>query len=172
LSNSYQSALHIDIALTSAGVHNGTRIIVQTASDAGGDEFWTNYLDFVGPVGTANLEAVTNNPLAQGAKTITVASTTGYEAEGVLEIFLKDNTPANSELLMLTDFTSNTDLTVLDGTVREHANTSVLSNIAKSYEIFLPLGIILARVLYDNTYDDDGATVFTRARVVEVGAVA
>lgn len=181
VSDSYQSILHIDMAVNTTTAHaTGTRIIVQTSSSATADEFWTNYMDFVGPTGTANTEAVLlPDPLAVGAVMIEVADETGFTANGLLEVFLEDATPANSEIVLLAK--SNTDtgagtndrFDLVDGTTRAHAiTTSILSNLCKSYEIVLPLGTVRVRVLIDNTYQTTPSTVFTRTRIVEVTALS
>jgi len=174
LSGSYHSTVHVDVALGTTAAHIGTRIILETSSSAADDEFWTPRQDFVALVGTNNTEPVTNNPLALGATLITVADTTGYtvglaDLETLL-VFLLDNTVANSELIRVVSYVNNTSVTIKDGVKREHANTSVLSNIAASFAIDIPFAL-RARVLIDNMCDTDGATVYSRMRLVRTTAI-
>lgn len=176
LSDSYNSVLHIDVALSSTTAHTGTRVLVQVSSAAADDEFWTTIHDFITLVGTGVTEAITNNPLAAAGTQISVASLTGFTVAtgGTLLAFLEDATPANSELVQIisTSVEAGDDLiNLLDGVKREHANTAVLWSPAAAYAIELPMGTLRARVIYDNLYDADGSSVFTRARVTEVTAV-
>lgn len=171
ISDAYDAVLYIDMALTSATAHTGTKISVEVSPEASGDEGWTPVTEFIGPTGTANTEASTANPLAAAATTGTVASTTGYDADETRWIFIEDATFANSELLKLVSHVSNTSLTWQDGTAREHANTAVFWNIAKRYVVQLPTSALRVRIVYDNTYDSDGSTVGVHAHVVETTAV-
>jgi hypothetical protein len=177
LSDSHQSILHIDVALGNTTAHTGTRIIVQTASAAADDEFWTERHDFVALVGTANTEVVLDDPLAALAVQIHVADLTGFTVAtgGTLLAFLLDNTVADSELIRITSTSvegANDHINILDGVKRAHAvTTSVLSNIASTFAVELPLGTLRARVIIDNLYDADGATVYSRTRVTKVTAM-
>ena len=178
LSGSFASALHIDVALGNTTAHTGTRILVQASSAAADDEFWTTIHDFIVLVGTANTEVVLNNPLAAAASAIEVAELTGFTVAtgGTLLAFLLDNTVANSELVRIvsTSVEAGNDLiNLLDPVKREHAvTTSVLSNKAATYQVDLPMGALRARVIYDNLYDADGATMYSRTRVITTTAVA
>lgn len=178
LSDSFASTLHIDVALGDTTAHTGTRIIVQTSSGAADDEFWTDRYDFVACVGTANTEVILNDPLAAAATQIQVADLTGFTVatNGTLLAFLLDNTVANSELVRVvtTAVTGGNDqINLLDGVKRERAfATSVLSNIAATFAIDLPMGTLRARVIVDNKYDADGAEAYFRTRVVKTTAVS
>lgn len=168
LSGSYASHLAIDIGLTSATAHTGTRVIVDVSSYASTDEFWTPLVDFITCVGTANEEAITNNPLNAGEYDITVASTTGYTTVladgGVQTIFLLDATVANSEILRVNNVITDSNIYSLDVVTRTHQNTAKLYSIAASHVIEIPFGIARARVIIDNTYDIDGSSVAWRVR--------
>lgn len=164
LSEVYDAHVGIQLALTSETAHTGTILKVQISFAETGDEDWIDYHTFLALSGTAESEVITNNPAAAGTTTFTVASTTGFTADGILPVFLKDvSTFANSEWLMLVSAVSNTSVTVLDGSTREHAQNSVFYNVASTHRIFLPLSALRARVLYDNTYDSDGSTIASRS---------
>ena len=172
VSGCYEAALHIDVALsTTAVAHTGTKTIIQVTSNTTGDEDWSDFMQIVGPTGTANSEAITNDPLAAASTTATVASTTGYVADGVLPIFILDGTVANSELCLLVSAVADTSLTWLDGTTNEHAVSTVIFNVVESFVIALPMYANRVRVIYDNTYDVDGSTVHTKCRISKVTAV-
>ena len=169
----YGNMLHIDAALTSETAHLGTIIRVLISSAASADEFWTTLTAFLCLVGTANSEAITNNPLAAAATVITMASTTGYTAYGENDQthFLKDATFANSELVHRIAHTTDTSIGLLDGVTREHANTAVLYNIARTFAIPIPLEALRVKVVYNNKYSASGSTIAVRSRIVNVTGV-
>lgn len=161
--------LHIDIALVAAVAHTGTAIIVQISSNTSGNEDWTELVRFSGPTGTANTEPITNNPLSAAATTATVADTGGlYEADETRFVYIKDGTIANSELIFLVSAVVDTSITWLDGTTNEHAQTTPLWDIAKTYPIAIPWEANRVRVIIDNTFDADGAAVDTKTRISKV----
>ena len=178
LSDSYASVVHVDFALGDTEAHTGTKCILQVSSAAADDEFWSTYTEWISGIGTANTEVVLNNPLAAAATAIEVASLTGFTVAtgGSLLAFLLDNTVANSEIVRIvtTSVEGGNDLiNIMEGVKREHAvTTSVLSNIVETRAIYIPIGFMRARMIYDNLYDVDGAGIYTRTRVVETTALS
>ena len=167
ISGNYETLLHIDIALSDATAHNGTKIEVQLSSNTTGDEDWSTFTSFLGPSGTANPEAVAGTEAA-GSTVIEVASTTGlYDDDAVRFIFIENSTPANSEMGLLVSHAANVSVTLQDGITNAQTG-STLFDIAKRYTIQLPLSAVRFRVIYDNTYHAAGATVFTSCRLVKV----
>uniref|UniRef100_A0A6M3IMR2 Uncharacterized protein n=1 Tax=viral metagenome TaxID=1070528 RepID=A0A6M3IMR2_9ZZZZ len=172
VSGCYEAALHIDIALTAAAAHTGTKIRVEVSSNTSGDEDWSRYMEFIGPTGTPNTEPITNNPLAAASTTATCVSTTGlYDDDETRLIYIKDSTIANSELVLLVSHVADTSVTWQDGTTNEHAQNTAMWDIAKSYVIDLPMWANRVRTIYDNTYDSDGAACDTKCRISKVTAV-
>lgn len=173
VSPDYEDVLAIDVALTSAVAHTGSLIRVFVSTAASGDEFWYQHHVFLGPTGTTNLETITNNPLAAGGTSITMASTTGFTTYGENSQwhFLEDATIANSELVLRTAHSADASITIADGVTREHANTAVLNSIAQSYPIALPMSTLRVKIFYDNKYDADGATIATRCRLVRTTGI-
>jgi len=178
LSSNYSSIIHVSVALGTADTtaHNGSRIIIQASSAASGNDNWTNIQDFVTLAGTLQLETITNNPLNVGGTTITMASTTGFEAGAAnkpsILCFLKDTVDiTKSELVVVTAYSLNTSVTLLEGVTNSHTNTAVLNNIAATFAIALPLGTLRARVIYDNTYTTAGCGLYSRTHIVQVSAL-
>lgn len=172
VSGCYGASLHISIALTSETAHTGTKIEIQLSSNTSGDEDWTTLTTFIGPTGTANAEPITNDPLAAASTSATCASTTGlYDDDEARWIFIEDGTVANSEMVYLVSHVADTSVTWQDGTANEHAQTTNMFDIAKRYVIQLPITANRVRVIYDNTYDSDGATVHTNTRITKVTAL-
>jgi len=168
-SASYEAVLHIQAFLDTATVHTGTEFIIQTSSAASGDEDWEDFTKFVELVGTSNIEAITNNPLAVASTTITCVSTTGYVAGAWRAI--EDGTLVNSELVYQTGLTTDTNITIEDGTANEHVQNVNMYSVAMVKDILLPIGIYRARLLINNTYDVDGSTINYKVRAVSVTAI-
>ncbi len=171
VSDMYSAMVHIDVALSSVTAHTGTKIIVQVSSAESGDEDWTTLTDFIGPDGTANSENPSGSE-AIGQTVIEVASTTGFEADETRWIFIEDvGTVANSEMLLLVSHVSNTSITVLDGLTVAKDSSDVIFNIAENYVIEIPMSANRVRVIIDNTFDSNGATVHTKTRISKVTAI-
>lgn len=105
VSASRGSTLHIDCCISEAGAHTGTEIIVQVASEAGVDDAWTTLTKFIGPIGTAATAGVIHTESASGQKIISLTNpvASGFDWVGKF-IFIKNNTPANSEIVYETVF--------------------------------------------------------------------
>jgi hypothetical protein len=171
ISDAYVTTLYIDYALTSATAHTGTKISVQVSSNTSGDEDWSTFMSFLTLTGTTNVEALGGSEAA--AQTVLeVASTTGlYDDDETRWIFIEDNTVANSEMCLLVSHVANTSVTVQDGITNAHDTSDILNDIADRVVVSIPLGYSRVRVIYDNTYDSDGATCHTHCAIVEVTAI-
>ncbi|MFX0211641.1 MAG: hypothetical protein ACFFDT_37035 [Candidatus Hodarchaeota archaeon] len=172
VSGNYSSALHIDIALSSATAHTGSKIEVQVSSNTSGDEDWSTLTEFIGPTGTPNGEQIDDDPLAASSTTITVTDTTGlWDDDETRWIFIEDGTVANSELCLLVSHVANTSITIQDGTTNAHALDTWMWDVADTYTIDIPIWANRVRVIYDNTYDSDGATIHTKCRISKVTGI-
>lgn len=159
ISGNYATAIHIQAFLDSTTAHEGTEFKIQVSGNSSGDEDWTDYAVFTALVDTANSENITDNPLSSGSTTITVADTGGeYETEPMGKwIAIEDSTLANSELIWLTGFTTDTNITCQDGTTNEHAQNTTMYDIAISRTVVITFGAgSRARVICNNGYDMDG----------------
>lgn len=152
----------IQAFLDTQTAHTGTEFIIQISKKSSGDEDWEDYQSFIALVGTANSENITNNPLAAGSTTITCASTTGYVTDDVLLPWraIEDATLANSELIKQTGYTTNTSITILDGTTNAHVQNTTMYNMAISELIDIAPGTgRRARIIVNNNYDSNGSTL-------------
>ena len=169
ISGSYGTTIHVQAFLDTTDAHEGTEFLVQTSTNTTGNEDWTNYMPgFIDLVGTANSEAITNDPLAAGSTTITCADTTGYtvDATAMRWVAIEDGTLINSELVLQTGLTTNTSITCLDGTTNAHAAATVMWNVATSWSIRIPAGVgSRARIVVNNNYDADGTASSLNYRV-------
>jgi hypothetical protein len=172
-SGHYATELCIQAFLDNTTAHTGTEFIVQVASATSGDEDWHDYTKFVALIGTANTENISDNPLAAASTTITMADTGGnYETAPMGRwLAIEDSTLANSELVLNTGFTADTSITIMDGTTNSHVQNTPMYDIAISKVVILDTTINRARVIINNTYDADGATLNYRVRSTQVTAV-
>ena len=171
VSSYYDCIMQIWWALSNATAHTGTKVKVQYSTATSGDEKWADLAELVFGIGTTNLEVITNNPAPIGTTVFTVADTTDYTVLGSWR-FLEDvSTFANSEWLFQRGVSANTSITALDGSTREHALNSILNSIAGCVvPLMIPAVAQRIRVLYDNTYDADGATVAIMSELVGMTA--
>lgn len=165
----YAGAIMIQAFLDTTTAHEGTQFIVQVSFATSGDEDWADYTQFLGLVGTANSEAILDNPLAATSTTIDVADTGGgYETEPMGKwIAIEDGTLANSELVWLTDFAADDEFYILDGTTNEHAQGVLCYDIAFSRTVVLDMSVLRARVVINNGWDMDGTASSLNYRVRE-----
>lgn len=174
ISSNYSTAVHIQAFLDSTTAHEGTGFRVQISGNSSGDEDWTDFAVFRALVDTANSEAITNDPLSAGhgtaANPITVADTGGeYETEPMGKwIAIEDGTLVNSELIWLTGYAADASITCQDGTTNEHAQNTVMYDIAISKTIVIPMGAgSRARVIVNNGVDMDGTASSLNYRVLK-----
>jgi len=164
------TSLNIQAFLDSTTAHTGTKFQIQVSYNTSGDEDWSDYREFVALIGTANSEAITNDPLTAASTTITMADTGGnYETPPMGRwLAIEDGTLANSELVLNTGYTADTSITILDGTTNEHAQTTPMYDIAMSKTIILDSTVNRARVVVNNTYDVDGSTLNYKVRATKL----
>lgn len=171
LSGCYAAALEVFDALTNETAHLGTEFLVEVSSDQDGDEGWALFHRFLGVTGTGNQEAITNNPAAASTTVLTVASTTGYTANGSKR-FLEDvSSFADSEWVRQKSYSNNASVTLVDGIARQHGVSSLLHNTAASRRIALPMDARRVRLIVNNCYSPSGATVAFRSLLAKVTAV-
>lgn len=176
ISGNYFTFLHIDMALTSAAVHTGTKITVFVSSKSvgdGSDEDWTVHAEFIGPIALAapNPESL-GGAEAAGQTTIEVASTTGlYEDDETRWVFLEDDTVADSEMIRLESYVSDVSITITNGLTNAHDASDTLYDVADNQTVLIQGGYQRFYIEYDNTYDSDGATTHTRCRRTNVTAL-
>ena len=171
VSDMYSAMFHIDMALSNTTAHTGSKIAVQVSSAESGDEDWTTLTEFIGPIGTANL-ANFDDTEAPGQTVLSVDVTTGFEDPETRWIFIEDTgTVADSEMALLVDFVNDDTLTILDGLTNAKDTGDDLFNIAENYVVDIPMSANRARVIIDNTFDADGATVHTKTRISKVTGI-
>ncbi|KKL14338.1 hypothetical protein LCGC14_2516670 [marine sediment metagenome] len=169
ISGNYKTVIAIDYSLSDATAHTGSKIEVQVSNATSGNEDWTTYRAFITLTGTQNLEAMGTE--AAGQTVLEVTSTTGYVADETRWIFIEDNAVANSEMCLLISAVTDTSVTVLDGTTEAHTSADTLNNIADRVIMTIPFGFNRFRMIYDNTFDVDGATIHTHMTIVETTAL-
>jgi hypothetical protein len=169
------TSINIQAFLDTTTAHTGTEFKVQYASADAGNEDWVDLPggNFVGLIGTANSEAIVDNPLAAAATTINLADTTGYTVADIPLPWraIEDGTLINSELVLQKTVTANDLITIVDGVTNEHAQNVLMYNIALSTNVTIPIGYKRVRVLANNNYDSNGSTLNVKVMVVNTTAV-
>ena len=157
-----KAQMQIQAALDTTTAHTGTRLIVQTSNQISGDEDWYPLAEFVALIGTAATDLIEDNPLAAGSTAIAL---TGHAltAEGIL-LFIEDGTLADSEIALEASQSAN-EVVILDGTTNAHALNTAIFNIAMMQVVSLPSTAKRARLVIDNTYDDNGSTLNYRVDI-------
>lgn len=161
LSPNYATSIHIQAFLDlNATAHEGTEFIIQVSGLSSGNEDWSDYTRWLSMVGTCFEENINDNPLVATSTTILLSDTeAGYE-NPILGgwIAIEDSVAAAAnELVWRTGFTTDTNITILDGTTNEHATASNCYDVAMSRTIVVPFSAgSRARVICNNGYDDDG----------------
>ena len=180
ISGCYAATLHIDCCISNTTAHTGTEIIIEISSNTSGDEDWTPLVSFVGPIGTAITLALANQEAAaQTVLGITDPVTNNMDNDGKFK-FIEHGTVANSEIVFQVSNQGDAGdtITILDGLTNQQETTSYIFDIDHAtnspvgmYTIELPMAANRARVVYDNTYDVNGATVHTKCRISKVTAI-
>jgi len=157
-----KAQMQIQAALDTTTALTGTRFIPQASNQISGDEDWYPVTDFVALIGTAATDLIEDNPLAAGSTDIAL---TGHAltVEGKL-LFIEDGTLANSEIAMEASQSAN-EVVLLDGTTNAHALNTAIFNVAMMQVVSLPSEAMRARLVIDNTYDDNGSTLNYRADI-------
>ena len=103
LTNIYECMLHVDVAITEAGAHTGTEIIVELRKEATVDE-WTVWQRFAVLSGKTAFKTDVASTAAAAQKVIPIANPTAGNLDHVgKRIFILDATPANSEIVWQTE---------------------------------------------------------------------
>lgn len=173
-SDHYATELTVQAFLDTTTAHTGTEFIIQVSSATSGDEDWHDYTKFVALIDTANSENITDNPLAASSTTINVANTGGNYEDGPLGstwIAIEDGTLIDSELILLTAFTLDTDITCLDGTTNAHVQNTTMYDVAVSRTITVGFPVNRVRIVVNNAFDTDGSTLNYRIRATSVTGI-
>jgi len=164
----HKSILHLQAGLDTTTAHTGTRFAVQISGSATGDENWQDHAEFVALIGTAATDAIEDAPLAAGS---TAIAFTGHALTVLAKwLMIKDATLINSELVMESAQTAN-EVVILDGTTNAHVATTPIWNVAITQNITLPKEAVRARVLVDNTDDDNGSTLVYKLDITKTVAI-
>lgn len=164
----YGTILHLQAFLDTTTAHTGTKFCIQVSSKDSGDEDWHDWREFEGLVGTAATDLIEDNPLAAGSTSLTLTAH-ALTVEGIW-LGIEDATLVNSELIFVASQTTNA-VVALDPTTNAHALNTAVFNVAMARSIILPLGVNRARLVVDNSYDDNGSTLNYKINAVETSAI-
>jgi hypothetical protein len=146
---------------------SGTGVELQSRVGDTDEEWVTIGGEVIALIGTADSEAIANNPLGAGSTTITVASTTGYTTQAWRGI---DEGGASSEIVDQYKYSNNASITIVDGTANAHNQNVLLYNLAAKVYFEVPPSVKYARVLVNNNKHGAaaGSTVCYRVTLMKV----
>lgn len=182
VSDMYDAILHIDCALSSTTAHTGTEIIVQIGTDTGdADDNWSTLVRFISVTGTAVLLAFdATEPSAETSIAVTNPVTANMDNDKKFK-FVENTTAADSEIVYQTANSGDAGdtITIQDGLTHEQdITTSIIYDIddavaeaVKQHQVAISAPADRVRVFYNNNYDPDGSTVFTRCRITKLTGV-
>ncbi len=182
VSDAYSSTLHIDCALSTTTAHTGTEIIVQVGTDTGdANDNWSDLSRFVGVTGTAVLLAFdATEPIGETTIAVTNPVTANMDNDKKFK-FVENTTAADCEIVYQTANSGDAGdtITIQDGLTHEQdITTSIIYDIddanaeaVSQHQVDVPASADRIRVLYNNNFDPNGSTVFTRCRITKVTGI-
>jgi len=166
--------IYIACIQATSTTHTGTVFNVQISPSESGDETWFTHGSWTAfqsqTVGSLTLVSSATITTVAGSSTLIV--NTGslpwpwgkFDDDGVRTIFLLGSpTVANSELCTLVSHSAGaaTSVTILDGLMNTPGMSSTLWDTVETLVYSLPEHTNRVRVIHDNSYDSDGATIYT-----------
>lgn len=179
LPDPYPAVLFIECALSSTTAHTGTKIVVQIGTDTGNaNDNWTTLVEFVGVVGTAiSTVLAATEPIGETVLAITNPVTNNQDNDKKFK-FIENIVAADSEIVyaVANSGDAGDTVTILNGLSHEQdVSTSIMydiddanAEVISPHAISIPPSADRVRVIYNNNFDPDGSTVFTRARITKV----
>ena len=173
VSAAYYCTLYIKAVLGEAVASTGQpEIIIQTTGEAiPAKDDWSNYMRYVGPVGTPVVLALNaTEPAAETVIACTNPVTALIGNDGKFK-FIKNTTPANSEVIFQTENSGDAGdtITILDGLANEQtAAASIIVDINSArVEVVAQWTLNIdctslsrIRLIYNADYDTDGPDVY------------
>ena len=167
------TVLYIAMAVGNTTAHtDGTIVHIQTSPLDSGDDAWFEQASYTmgkGITGSSTTLDITPNA---GSSTILINSATNQigrlDDDGVRYVFVEDSTTvANSGIYTLVSHTTGaaTSVTLLDGLAYAPGSSSTIWDWAETYVYTLATQTNRVRVVYDNTYDPDGAIIYTYSAI-------
>jgi len=178
----YAATLHIDVCLASTTAHEGTEIIIMTASESGVDDSWSEYARLLSTPNTAvKSDVKANEAIGQTVLDVTDPATGKLDHDGKL-VFLypvDDANVANCEIVYQIDNSGDAGDTITGIAGIEHALTvdtdvytvdATGTSAVDTWAMDIPITASQVQVIFNNFYDDDGtaSTVIARVRVTKV----
>lgn len=182
VSDSYSATLHIDCALSSITAHTGTEIIVQIGTDTGDfDDNWSDLVRFIAVTGTAVLLALAaTEPVGETVIAVTDPVLNNMDNDRKFK-FIENTVAADCEIVyqIANSGDAGDTITIQDGLTHEQDITTsiiydiddVASEALSMHQIDIPASADRVRVFYNNDFDPDGSTVFTRCRITKVTGI-
>ena len=165
ISDSYRTILYIEVALIEAVAQDGVEVIIEVSY---ADDNWMELVSFIGTAETAATTTLANEEVAgQTVLSLTDATTGDFDIVA-RKWFIKDGTIGNSESVKTKSVSTN-DVTVLQDTLRTHANATNVYDRCDEWVVNIPFGVAWVRVLINDT--DADCDVASTTRISKVTAL-
>jgi len=163
ISDSYDTLLFIEVALTSISAQSGCVVIVEISY---GDDDWVEFTRFTGTAETPATTTINDASVNAGDTTITLTdATTGDFDEDGRKWFIKDGTVANSESVR-TVVNAGHQVTIAQDLMRSHADGLDVYDRVDEWIVKLPFAAAYVRTLINNQDADAGVHYTTRVSKV------
>lgn len=159
ISDSYETLLYIEVALTDTDAQAGCTVIVEVSY---ADDNWMKLTEFTGTAETPGADDINDTPSA-GESTITLTDCTADDFDVVgRKWFILDGTVGNSESVRTksADSGSPDTVTLCQDLLRSHSDAVVVWDRVDEWVVSIPLGASYVRTLINNT-DADADVHFT-----------
>lgn len=163
VSQSYESILYIEVALTTAAAQDGCSVIVEVSYT---DDEWVQLTTFTGTAETPATTTINDATVASGDTTVTLtdATTGDFDVPGRKWLII-DGTVANSEAVR-TIVNATQTVTLCQDLIRAHADSLNVWDRVDEWVVSIPFAVSQVRVLINNT--DADATVHFTTRLSKV----
>jgi len=163
ISDSYETLLYIQCALTDTDANEGATVIVEV-SYTGND--WVKLTEFKGTAEAPASTTINDAAVTAGdtAITLTNATTGDFDVPGRLW-FIEDATPANSEAVR-TKVNATHTVTLCDAILRSHANSGTVWDRCDEWVVQIPFAAAYVRTIINNTEADGDVYFSTRVSKV------
>jgi len=157
VSDSYDTLLYIEVALTDADAQAGCTVIVEVSY---ADDDWVELVPFNGTAETPAATTINDGTVTAGDTTITLtdATTGDFDVPG-RKWFILDGTVGNSESVKTVVNATHT-VTLCQDLLRNHADSLNVYDRVDEWTVSIPLGASYVRTLIHNS-DADADVHFT-----------
>ena len=164
LTDSFETILYVELAITNAAVNDGIDVIIELSY---ADDEWVEFARFTTP-STDPTTTTLDGEAAATDTVIALTSSVDFNVEGK-KWFILDGTIANSETVRTISVSTN-DVTIAQDLIRTHATASNVYSEVFEWIVQLPFAAAQVRTSINNL--DAGSAAAWTTRVSKVTALS